>query len=57
MPKLKKLARKKTGPEPKLLKINLEFEEAIKRSFKAKRLKEGWPKMENSRKDQQGGNG
>ncbi len=49
----KKDTKKKTGPEPELLKINLEFEDAVRRSFKAKRPKEGWPKRKNHRKDQQ----
>jgi hypothetical protein len=52
MKKLKKAAKKKTGAAPERLKINMKFEEAIKKALHKKHPKEGWPKPEERRVSQ-----
>lgn len=40
----KKRRGKRTGPKPEMLKIEGNWQAAIKRSFEKKRPPEGWPK-------------
>jgi hypothetical protein len=42
---MKKKPQKKTpGPKPEVLKINGQWQDAIKKSLDAKKPSEGWPK-------------
>ena len=43
-PKTMEKESKTPGPEPKLLKIDMDWEDAIKQSFDKKKPKAGWPK-------------
>lgn len=37
-------ANKKRGPKPETVKVDEDWEQAIKKSLKKKKPKEGWPK-------------
>jgi hypothetical protein len=43
-PKRLSKGRKKTGPKPDVLKIEGDWQEAIKKSLTKKKPEEGWPK-------------
>jgi len=44
MPKPKKKAKEKTGPKPDHLKIEGNWQVAVKKSFQKKKPAVGWPK-------------
>jgi hypothetical protein len=44
MKKKKASPKKRTGPKPDLLKIEMDWEKALKKSLDKKKPAEGWPK-------------